>query len=248
MISIRTDEEIQIMKEGGKITAGALDAVLKNVKVGVKLSELDKIAEDFILKAGAKPSFKMVEGYKYTTCININEGLVHGIPNDTVVKTGDLVKVDLGAFYKGFHTDLSYTVEVGTNKYTQFLKAGEEAINEAIKQCVAGNHIGDISFAIQKVIEGAGLSISRELIGHGVGKELHEDPEIPGYGVMGRGPLIKKGMVFALEVIYQAGKPDLAFEKDGWTIRTKDRSMAGLFEHTVAITDNKPVVLTLLTA
>lgn len=232
------------MREGGKISAGALDQALKHVKPGVKLSELDKIAEDYIVSHGAEPSFKKVKGYSYTTCINVNEGVVHGIPNNRVVQSGDLIKVDLGAFYKGFHTDLSHTVEVETNKHSKFLTTGMNALEEAVKKCRVGNRIGDVSTAIQTTVESEGYTVSRDLIGHGVGKELHEQPAVPGYGTPGTGLFLKEGMVLAIEVIYQMGDWDIVYEKDGWTIATRDRSLAGLFEHTVAITSRGPLVLT----
>ena len=232
------------MQEGGRISAMALAEVVKNVKPGVTLFELDQIAEKVMLKNGAEASFKRVYGYKYATCINVNEGIVHGIPTVRKVKKGDLVKIDLGAFYKGFNTDLSYTLEVESDKQAKFLNAGKEALRAAIDMCKAGEKIGTVSHTIQAVIEANGYTVSRELIGHGVGKELHEDPEIPGYGLVGSGVTIKEGMVFALEVIYQKGKPAIAYEKDGWTIITKDRSLSGLFEHTVAVTATKTEILT----
>ncbi|MEK7595128.1 MAG: type I methionyl aminopeptidase [Patescibacteria group bacterium] len=244
MIPIKSEEDIKKMSEGGKISALALVTVLKKLEVGSTLSDLDQIAEKAILENGAKPSFKRVYNYKYATCININEGVVHGVPTQRKVKKGDLVKIDLGAFYKGFNTDLSYTIEVGTNRFAKFLAAGKEALKEAISNCIVDQKLGTVSNAIQRIIEKSGYSVSRELIGHGVGKKLHEAPEIPGYGVAGTGVSMKEGMVFALEVIYQVGRPEIAYEKDGWTIITKDRSLAGLFEHTVAITAMGPKVLT----
>ncbi len=244
---VKTYQEIQVMKEGGKIAAYALDSVLNSIKEGISTKELDQIAEQIILNNHAKPSFKKVKGYMYSTCINLNEGLVHGIPNERVIKRGDLVKVDLGVFYRGFNTDLSYSVEVGANNQKKFLTVGESALNEAIKKCVVGGRVGDISSSIQQIIESNGYSVSRELVGHGVGRLLHEPPSVPGYGVAHTGVILKEGMTLAVEVIYQKGSPEIEYEKDGWTIITKDRSLAGLFEHTVAITKDGPLVLTLLT-
>lgn len=244
MITIKTPEEIELMRQGGKIASAVLAKVIANIKVGVKLSDLDKIAEESIAQNNALPSFKRVHGYKFATCINVNEGIVHGIPNETEICKGDLVKIDLGVFYKGFNTDVSYSVEVEANNEESFLSTGKKALEHAVLKCVSGNKIGDISNAIQSVIEAGGYSVSRELVGHGVGRELHEDPDILGYGVAGSGKLIKEGMVFAIEVIYQKGNPQIFVEKDGWTIRTRDRSLAGLFEQTVAVTGNGPEVLT----
>lgn len=244
MIVIKTLEEIELMRQGGKISSTVLAKVIENIKVGVKLSDLNTIADELIAQNSALPSFKRVHGYKFATCININEGIVHGIPNETVIKKGDLVKIDLGVFYKSFNTDVSYTIEVETNNEETFLNTGKEALKHAVAKCVSGNRIGDISNAIQVIVEGGGYSVSRELIGHGVGRELHEDPDILGYGIAGSGKLIKEGMVFAIEVIYQKGRPEIVVDKDGWTIRTKDRSLAGLFEQTVAVTSSGPEVLT----
>lgn len=243
MIKIKTPEEIKIMQEGGKINEAALQAALAAVKPGIKTIDLDKIAYETIIRLGAEPSFSKVPGYKYTTCINVNDGLVHGIPGDYVIQEGDLVKVDVGTFLKGCHTDLSYTTEVGTNKEALFLSTGKEAINKGIEQFLIGNRIGAISNAIQRVIEAQGYSVSRDLVGHGVGRELHEEPYVPGYGSPKDGQEIKEGMVFAIEAIDQKGKPSIKILGDKWTIATKDGSLAGLFEKTVAATKSGPLVI-----
>lgn len=244
MIHLKTPEQIKIMQEGGEISAQALQKVLDAVKPGITLAELDKIAEQYILSQGAKPSFKGVDDYEFTTCINVNDGIVHGIPNNYKVKPGDLVSIDLGALYKGFHTDLSYTVEVETKKETEFLETGKRALKLGIEQAVVGNHIGDISNAIQTCVESKGYTVSFDLVGHGVGKNLHEDPYVPGYGKKGKGPELKEGMVLAIEVIYQKGNPAITIDEDGWTIKTLDGSLSGLFESTVAITSEGPIILT----
>jgi methionyl aminopeptidase len=244
MIHLKTPQEIGLMRESGIIAASALKNVISEVKVGVTLLELDKIAEKTILEAGAKPSFKMVEDYPFTTCLNINSGVVHGMPSKYVLKSGDLLSIDLGAFYKGFHSDLSWTIEVGSDKEQKFLETGKKALNSAIFSCIVGNHVGDASNAIQTTVEAVGYTVSRDLVGHGLGRELHEDPYVPGYGKKGSGPLLKEGMVLAIEVIYQKGKPRLVLERDNWTLSTADGSLAGLFEHSVAITENGPIVLT----
>ncbi len=244
MITLKNENEIEVMREGGKISAGALKRAISFVKPGVKTIDLDEVVDEYILKHNGEHSFKKVKGYKFATCININEGLVHGLPGERVIKKGDLVKIDLGVLYKGFNTDLSYTVEVETNSHSKFLESGKKALARAIRKCVVGNRIGDISSAIQTEIESNGYSVSLELIGHGVGRSLHEAPSVPGYGTAGTGPTLKEGLTIAIEVIYQMGKPDIDYEKDGWTIITQDRSLAGLFEHTVAITKEGPIVLT----
>ncbi len=244
-ISRKSPEEIQIMREGGKISALALQKVLAALRPGVTTLDLDKLAEKTILENGATPSFKTVEEYKFTTCININEGIVHGLPGGYKIKRGDVVSIDLGALYKGLHTDLSYTVEVESTKEKAFLEAGKRALEAGTFACLAGNRLGDVGYAIQKVIEGSGYTVSEELVGHGIGKELHESPYVPGYGYRGSGIKIEVGMVFAIEVIYQKGKPELALDKDMWTIKTADNSLSALFEHTVAVTLGGPQTLTI---
>lgn len=232
------------MKEGGKISVLALKAVLSAVDEGITTLELDKIAQDTILKNGAKPSFKTVDDYKYTTCININAGIVHGLPSYYKLKKGDLVSIDLGALYKGFHTDLSYTIEVSTKNEQKFLNTGLEAMRAGVFECIDGNRMGDVSFAIQSIIEEAGYSVSRDLVGHGIGKDLHEDPYVPGYGKRDKGIELKEGMVIAVEAIYQKGRPRLVLEPDNWTLTTADDSLSALFEQTVAITKKGPLILT----
>lgn len=244
MINYKTLEEIEIMKIGGKISANALKIALDMADEGVSLKEIDKEVENFILKNKAKPSFKTVEGYHYSTCININDGLVHGIPNQYRIKRGDLVKIDLGVLYEGFHTDTSGTKEIGTNKEAKFLEAGQICLENAIKKCQVGNKLGDISHEMQVAIESRGYSVSRSLVGHGIGRTLHEDPLVPPYGKAGTGITLKEGLVLAIEIIYQKGSHHLKTLEDGWTISTKDGSLGGLWEHTVAITRKGPVILT----
>lgn len=244
MIKIKTPEEIEKIAKAGKIAKQALDKALEVVEPGVKLFEIDKIVDDFITKKGAKPGFKMVEGYDFATCININEGLVHGIPDDYVLKEGDLVSVDLGVYLDGWHSDLSHTVEVGTNKHEEFLNVGKKALEAGINAFRVGNNLGDIGFEMQKVVENAGYTVSRDLVGHGIGRQLHEEPYVPGYGRRGQGPKLEEGMVFAIEIIYQKGSPEMKIIEDEWTIETKDGSLAGLFENTVALTEDGPKILT----
>src|SRR3989338_2926942 len=189
MVNLRSKEELELMRESGRITGLALKEVLKNIKVGVTGLELDKIAEEEMKKLGGESSFKTVEGYSFTTCVTVNEQVVHGIPTERVLKEGDLVSIDLGALYKGWHTDAAWSVlvsgEEGDSRQSEkkkFIAVGEEALWLGIKQATDGNRVGDISEAIQTKVEGSGYSIVRSLVGHGVGKELHEDPEVPGYG------------------------------------------------------------------
>ena len=264
MIPIKTEKEIKIMKEGGQKLALVFAEVVKRIKPGVSLKKLDDLAEELIIKQGGFPSFKTVKGYHWTTCININEGVVHGIPNDYQIKEGDLVSLDMGMLYKGFHTDMARTLWVQNPKSKfpaspamsadrqagrqnpKFLEAGREALKAAIKAAKAGNRVGHISAAIEKVIRKAGFSPVEDLTGHGVGKKLHEDPQIPCFLAqpINKTPVLQPGMTLAIEVIYTWGKPDLVLAEDGWTIKTADGKPAGLFENTVLITKKEPVILT----
>jgi methionyl aminopeptidase len=239
----RTPDELKLMRKSGEITAKALKKVLESVHEGVTLQELDDIAEAEIRRLGGEPGFQKVPGYKWTTCLTINEEVVHGIPRDIALKKGDKLSIDIGAWYKGWNTDAAWSVVVDESQ-SMFLMAGEKALWKAIDQAVDGNRVGDISNTIQTTIEGAGLSVVRTLVGHGVGKELHEDPQIPGLGHKGVGPLLKSGMTIAIEAIYTAGMPEVVTGKDKWTIRSKDGSLGGLFEMSVIVGKDKPEVLT----
>jgi len=238
------------MRESGRITALALRKVLQNIKAGVSGLELDKIAEIEIKARGGESSFKTVEGYKWTICITINEEVVHGIPTERKLKTGDLVSIDLGAVYKGWHTDAAWSVLVGSEKLEvgsekkRFLEVGEEALWAGIKQAVDGKKIGDISASIQGKVEGGGYSVVRSLIGHGVGRELHEKPEVPGYGSARSGMELKAGMTLAIEAIYNMGSYEVELAKDGWTYISADRTLAGLFEMSVVVGKKEAKVLT----
>jgi methionyl aminopeptidase len=258
MIKIKTQEELAIMQESGRILAETLWEVVKNVKPGVLELELDALAEKLIREKGGEPGFQKVPGYKHATCISTNDVVVHGIPTEYKLKDGDIIGIDCGVFYKGFHTDMAETVKVQTqnsklktqnsDEVDRFLRVGKEALEAGLKQAVLGNHVGDISKAIQDFVEVQnGYSVVRSLVGHGVGRELHEEPEIPGYliGKIEKTPLLREGMVIAVEVIYNMGGPELVFaNKDGWTLKTEDGSLAGLFERSLAITKSGPLILT----
>lgn len=247
------------MRKSGQISAKALKKVVENIKVGVSALDLEELAEQTIKKLGGNASFKSVKGYKWTSCITFNEQVVHGIPTDRVIQESDVVSVDLGAEFKGWHTDTAWSVLVngqavpagrqdtgdsGQFEKRKFLETGEEALWLGIAQATEGNRIGDISQAIQDKVEGVGYSVVRSLVGHGVGRNLHEEPEVPGYGRKGMGMILKKGQTLAIEVIYTAGKPEVILEKDGWTVSSADGSMAGLFEMSVIVGKDKPEVLT----
>lgn len=249
MINIYKPEEIKLIRQSGKITAKALKQVLAEVKVGVTTLELDELAEEIIRSEGGEPSFMLEPGYKWTTCMNVNDMVVHGIPTDYKLQMGDRLGVDLGTVYRGFHSDASWSVEIGSNNLKAFLETGERAVWEAIKECVPGKHVGNISKVMESMIRGGGCSPVKQLVGHGVGRKLHEDPEIPCYlrGTVENTPRIKEGMVFAVEAIYNEGKsPVVYLNNDGWTIVTKDASVSGLFEHTVLVTKNGPEIATMV--
>ncbi len=253
MIDIKSQQEIEIMKHGGHILSEVLFAVMDSIKPGVTEIELDILAEKLIREKGGESGFKRVKGYHHTICMSTNDAVVHGIPRSYKLKEGDVVGVDCGVFYKGFHTDMAETKIVQSSKLKaqsseeKFLEIGKLALEEGIKQAVIGNRVGHISKTIQDIVEKQnGYSVVRSLIGHGVGRELHEEPEVPGYlnRKIEKTPLLEEGMTIAVEVIYNMGLKDVVLDHDGWTIRSKDGSMAGLFERSIAITKNGPLLLT----
>jgi len=247
-ISIKSASDMKIMVECGKKLLKVKKALIEKVQVGVFAAEIENLADKLIKKGGGKASFKMVPGYSWATCVNVNSGVVHGIPHKHIeFKKGDVVSIDVGIFYKGFHTDTSISVGLEVDKKTkQFLETGEHALSAAIREAVVGNRVHDISRAIQDSVEGSGYQSIRALVGHGVGKSLHEGPQIPCFVMNGANetPEIHEGMVFAIEVMYTMGNPKIKIDKDGWTISTRDGKISALFEETVAITKKGPIVLT----
>ena len=242
---LRNNYERSLIKKSGQIAAAALKKAIESVKVGVSGLEIDKIAEREIYALEGDLSYKSVPNYKFATCVTVNEDVVHGIPTEVKFKKGDLVSVDLAVEYRGWHTDCAWSVLIGKDPgKEQFLKVGEEALWDGIAQAVEGNRVGDISNAIQTKVEGAGYSVVRSLVGHGVGKSLHEKPEIPGYGQKGTGVFLKEGMSLAIEVIYAMGKPEVVLSKDGWTFTTADKSLSGLFEMSVIVGRKLAEILT----
>jgi len=234
------------MRQSGKIAAAALKKALEEIKVGVSELEVDKAAEEEIYKLGGDLSYRSVPGYQYATCITANEQVVHGLPTERKFQAGDIVSVDLAVVCKGWHTDCAWSVVVGGSdqEKERFLKKGEEALWKGIAQAVLGNRVGDISSAIQNTVEGAGYAVVRSLVGHGIGRSLHEGPEVPGFGQKGTGPILKSGETLAIEVIYSRGKHEVVLAADGWTFVTADKSWAGLFEMTVVVGKDKAEVLT----
>lgn len=248
MINIKTDEEIKTMSEGGRRLSEIKEELRKDVKVGVSALEIEEKAVNLIEKSGGKASFKMVPRYSWATCVNVNEGVVHGIPKkDTIFREGDVVSVDVGLFYKGFHTDTSFSVGLDVDKDTEiFLRAGLRALNTGIKQARAGNYVSDISQALQDGIESNGYSPIKSLVGHGIGRKLHEDPQIPCFvpNANYSGPELVPGLVIAIEIMYAQGSHEVEKGPDSWTIVTLDGTISGLYEETVAITKDGPLVLT----
>ena len=246
MIYLKTNEEIELLRENNILVSKALAEVGKHIKPGVTTKELNKIAEDFIRSHGAIPSFLGYEGYPASACISVNEQVVHGIPSDYVIKEGDIVSVDLGTFMKGFNGDSAYTFAVGeiADDVRQLLEVTKEALYKGTAQAKAGNRVGDISAAVQEYAESFGYGVVRELEGHGLGRKMHEAPGVPNYGARGRGPLLKEGMVICIEPMITMGNRAIVFERDGWTVRTKDRKPAAHFEFAVAIRKDGPDVLT----
>jgi len=241
-IPIKTSDEIQAMREGGMILKKALETVSKAVKPGISTYELDKLAEHTILSyKGAKPGFKGYKGFPCTLCTSVNEQVVHGIPSKHVIlRDGDIVGIDCGVFFKGLYTDACVTVIVGNVKpeVRHFVKTTKNALDKAVKQVKPGGYVGDISAVIQKVIEDQSYSPIVECTGHGVGRDLHEPPEILNVGKRGTGSKMQPGMTLAIEPISAMGKKDVFTEKDGWTVVTADASFSAHFEHTVLVTDN----------
>ena len=246
MIFYKTEEEVQLIRESADILGRAHGEVARQVKAGIKTKDLDKIAEEFIADHGAKASFKGYNGFPSTLCISVNENVVHGFPSEYELKDGDIISIDCGVFYKGYHSDSAYTYPVGdiAPETMSLLKATKESLYLGIEQAKFGNRMGDVSYAIQKYVEDRGYTVVRELVGHGLGKSLHESPEVPNFGKRGRGPKLGKGLVIAIEPMVNLGTRNIVQESDGWTIRTRDRKPSAHFEHTVAIFPDRTEILT----
>lgn len=252
MITLKTKEEIKAMAQAGQVAAKILNQLRQASLPGISTLELNQIAEEEIAKAGMEAGFKQVENYQFAICTTPNEAVVHGLPTDYKLKAGDVLSIDLGVMYVGLHTDTAISFEVKEANKTgfvnkendHFLKVGEKTLWAAISKAKDGVRVGDISAVIQEGVEKAGYSIVKELTGHGVGRELHEDPLIPGFGKKGTGPILKEGMTIAIEVIYTQGRPKIALLPDEWTIVSQDGSLAAVFEHTLLVTKRGPVVLT----
>jgi len=234
------------MRKSALLVSATLEEVAKTLKPGMTTLEVDRLADQFIRDNGAVPSFKDYRGYPKSTCISVNDEVVHGIPNAYVLQEGDIVSVDVGVYLNGFHGDSAYTFAIGNVKaeVLQLMAATKAALYRGIEKAVAGNRIGDIAFAIQEYAEKErGYGIVRELVGHGVGKHLHEDPQVPNYGKRGSGPIMKEGLVIAIEPMVNLGSKDVAYMDDGWTVATRDEQPSVHYEHTVAVMKGKADVL-----
>ncbi len=245
MVIIKSDEEIELMRQSN-LLLGKLHAELaRHLKPGIKTIELDKIAYEFILDHGGRPSFLNYRGYPNTLCISVNDVVIHGIPGDYVIKEGDLVSIDCGIELNGYHSDSAFSYAVGevSPEVWELMKRTKEALYKGIEQARPGNRVGDIGYAIENYVKQFGFSVVREMTGHGVGRYLHEDPAVPNYGRRGHGKRLKPGMTLAIEPMINMGKSDIYIEKDGWTVRTVDGKPAAHYEHSVAITKNGPDIL-----
>jgi len=248
MIIIKSKKEIELMREAGKIVADTHELLKEAITPGISTLELDKIAEENIRKYNAIPSFKGYGGFPGTICASINEQVVHGIPGNQIVKEGDIISIDIGAYYKGYHADAAKTHGVGiiSEENRKLIEVTKESFYEGIKFAKLGYRLSDISHAIQAHVEKHGFSVVRDLVGHGVGTELHEDPQVPNYGPPGKGPRLKEGMVIAIEPMINAGHYHVKTLLDGWTIVTIDGKNSAHYEHTIAITEDEPLILTKL--
>ncbi len=246
MITLKSKREIELLKEAGHIVYLTHQYLRPHIKAGIKTIELDRLAEDFIRSKGATPSFKGYEGFPYTLCISINDEVVHGFPSERTLKDGDIISIDIGACYKGYHGDSAWTYQVGeiSSEAKYLLEHTEKALYEGIKQAKVGNRIGDISAAIEKYATKHNLGVVKELVGHGVGTSVHESPDVPNYGKEGTGPRIKDGMVIAIEPMLTSGSPDIYVEDNDWTVVTDDGSLSAHYEHTIAVTNDGVIILT----
>lgn len=247
MIYLKTAEEIELLRENNLLVSATLAEVGKHVRPGVSTLELDKLAEEFISSHGAEPGFLGYGGFPNTLCMSVNEEVVHGIPSaKRILKEGDVLSVDCGTLMKGFYGDSAYTFAVGeiAPEVADLLRVTKEALYKGVAQAKAGNRVGDVASAVQEHAERHGYSVVRELVGHGLGRKMHEEPEVPNYGARGRGPLLKEGMVICIEPMINMGARYVVFERDGWTVRTRDRKPSAHFEFAVAVGKEGPDVLT----
>lgn len=249
MIVLKTGRELKIMKEACSISAGALEVAGKAVEPGVTTAEIDRLAEEYIRRRGGEPNFKNYEGYPATACISINNEVIHGIPSEKrKLRAGDIVSIDLGAKFDGYHGDNAATFACGdvSPEAKRLMDTTRESLYEGIRAACAGGRIGDIGHAVQSYVEARGYSVVRQFVGHGVGTHLHEAPEVPNFGIPGRGIRLLPGMTIAIEPMVNAGGYDVKVQPDGWTVLTKDGSLSAHFEHTIVITADGPKIMTVV--
>ena len=246
MITIKNEHELESMRQACKITAAARALAGEMVKPGVSTKAIDQAVHDYIVSQGAKPSFLNYGGFPASACISVNSTIIHGIPDGYVLKDGDIVSIDVGAYYQGFHGDCAATFACGaiSTEAQRLIDVTRQSFFEGIRMATKGHRVSDISHAIQTYVESNGFAIVRSFVGHGVGRKLHEDPEVPNYGAPGRGPRLLKGMTLAIEPMVNAGVADVHVLKDGWTVLTNDGKLSAHYENTVLITDGEPEILT----
>ena len=246
MIKIKTEEDINLMRLSSKLVAKTHAHLATLIKPGVTFLSLDKVAEEFIRDNGGIPAFKGYNGFPNSLCISPNEQVVHGVPDQTIIKNGDIISIDCGVYMNGFYGDSAYTYPIGEiSKDTQnLLDVTKDSLYIGIEYCIDGNYVGDIGYAIQNYVESNGMSIVRELVGHGIGKDLHEKPEVPNYGLKGTGEILKEGMVLAIEPMVNLGTEKIYQHTDGWTITTFDNKKSAHYEHTVIVRRNEAEILT----
>ncbi|MFA4916666.1 MAG: type I methionyl aminopeptidase [Syntrophales bacterium] len=245
MVILKLPEEVEKIRRSNLIVAEILNEVREKVKPGITTKDLDSVAFSQVRKKGAVPAFKGYRGYPFSLCTSVNFEVVHGLPSERVLVEGDIISLDFGVYYKGYYGDAAVTVPVGkvSPKAARLMEITEQGLYDGIKEAKAGNRLGDISAAVQMRVETAGFSVVRDFVGHGIGRNLHEEPQIPNYGVRGRGVELKSGMVLAIEPMVNEGTYKVRILSDGWTVVTEDVKLSAHFEHSVAITDNGPVIL-----
>ena len=246
MIAIKSERELSAMRQACKITAAARALAGEMVRPGVSTKQIDRAVHDFIVGQGAKPSFLNYHGYPASVCISVNDTVIHGIPGGYTLKDGDIVSIDVGAYYQGFHGDCAATYPCGTvsAEAMRLIEVTKQSFFEGLKMMRPGHRVSDISHAIQTYVESNGFSVVRTFVGHGVGAQLHEEPEVPNFGNPGRGPRLLKGMTLAVEPMVNVGVYDVHVLKDGWTVKTNDGKLSAHYENTVLITDGEPEILT----
>ncbi len=245
MVILKRPEEIEKMRTSNRIVQEVLQALKEMVQPGVTTRDLDRYAEEWTRRRKARPSFKAYMGYPYALCASVNAEVVHGMPSDRVLREGDIVGLDFGVYYDGYHGDAAITVAVGrvSPEAERLMNVTQEGLFLAVGAAQVGNRLGDIGAAVQEYVEGAGFSVVRDFVGHGIGRDLHEEPQVPNYGVKGRGMALKRGMVLAVEPMVNQGTERVRLLPDGWTVVTEDGKLSAHFEHSVAITDNGPDIL-----